>query len=59
MRLTRMNGESFVLVGFEEVHQRGATEVLPQAWWCRVVCEATGQPALAADDEVESVSAVF
>jgi hypothetical protein len=59
MRLTRMRGESFVIVGFEEVHQRKTSDVFPQAWWCRVVCEATGQSALADDAEVESVSSVF
>ena len=59
MRLTRMRGESFVLVGFEEVHQRRTSDVFPQAWWCRVVCEATGESALADDAEVESVSSVF
>ena len=59
MRLTRMRGESFVLVGFEEVQQRRTTDVFPQAWWCRVVCEATGESALADDAEVESVSSAF
>jgi hypothetical protein len=59
MRLTRMRGESFVLVGFEEVHQRKTSDVFPQAWWCRVVCEATGRSALADDAEVESVSSVL
>ena len=59
MRMTRMRGESFVLVGFEEVQQRRTSDVFPQAWWCRVVCEATGESALADDAEVESVSSVF
>ena len=59
MRLTRMRGESFVLVGFEEVQQRRTSDVFPQARWCRVVCEATGESALADDAEVESVSSVF
>jgi hypothetical protein len=59
MHLTRMRGESFVLVGFEEVKQRRIRDVFPQAWWCRVVCEATGESALADDAEVESVSSVF
>ena len=59
MRLTRMRGESFVLVGFEEVQQRRTSDVFPQAWWCRVVCEAIGESALADDAEVESVSSVF
>jgi hypothetical protein len=55
MRLTRLRGESFVLVGFKEVQQRRTSDVFPQAWWCRVVCEATGVSALADDAEVESV----
>jgi hypothetical protein len=59
MRLTRLRGESFVLVGFEEVHHRRTSDVFPQARWCRVVCEATGESALADDAEVESISSVF
>ena len=59
MRLTRVRGESFVLVGLEEVHQRRTSDVFPQAWWCRVVCEATGESALADEAEVERVSSVF
>jgi hypothetical protein len=59
MRLTRMHKDSFVLVGFEEVGQRKLVETFPQAWWCRVVCEVTGQSAAADDAEVEQVASVF
>ncbi|HET7524416.1 MAG TPA: hypothetical protein VFK10_00595 [Burkholderiaceae bacterium] len=59
MRLTRLRGESFVLVGFEEVQERRTRDVFPQALWCHVVCEVTGASALADDAEVESVSSVF
>lgn len=35
-RLTRIRGESFVLVGYESFHARGETKRYRQAWWCRL-----------------------
>lgn len=35
-RLTRIRGESFVLVGYESFHLRGETKRYRQAWWCRL-----------------------
>lgn len=34
--LTRIRGESFVLVGYESFHVRGETKRYAQAWWCRL-----------------------
>jgi hypothetical protein len=59
MRLTRLRGESFVLVGFEEVLQRKDQRCVPAGLVVPRGCEATGVSALADDAEVKSVSSVF
>ena len=35
-RITRLRGDSFVLVGYEQVNARRAGARHPQAWWCRL-----------------------
>jgi hypothetical protein len=48
-RLTRMRGDSFVVVGFEQVDMRSKEGVTryPQAWWCRLPGgPQTAKPAL-------------
>lgn len=57
MRLTRVRGDSFVIVGFEEVWSRRESEVFPQAWWCRVVCQVTGRSAEIEEGEAEDLEA--
>ena len=44
-RLTRMTGDSFVLVGFERISKRrsGDHERYAQAWWCRLPRESAWQ----------------
>lgn len=38
MRLTRLRGDQFILMGFEEVDlRRRQVGVFPQSWWCRIV----------------------
>lgn len=36
-RVTRIEGDSIVIVGQESTGYLGAEPIYPQAWWCRVV----------------------
>jgi hypothetical protein len=63
VRLTRMEGERFVLFGYEEVQRQVRQyETRPQSWLCRVVQPggAVGGEALAAlEDEDEQQLSQF
>lgn len=59
-RLTKLRGEQFILIGFEEVDlRRRQVGVFPQSWWCRIVRdpEATDRfrmPQVALDELEEA-----
>lgn len=42
VRLVKVRGPAFVLIGLEELHSRKETMYFPQAWWCRLVGLQTG-----------------
>jgi hypothetical protein len=39
VRIGKLQGNDFVLLGFEDLSHRKVSAIYPQAWWCRVKVE--------------------
>ncbi len=49
VRIGRLTGNHFVLLGFEDLSYRKVSAVYAQSWWCRVIADR-GSTRLPFDD---------
>ena len=44
VRIGKLTGNDFVLLGFEDLSHRKVSAIYPQAWWCQVAPEMSKRP---------------
>jgi hypothetical protein len=44
VRIGKLTGNDFVLLGFEDLSHRKVSAIYPQAWWCQVAAETSTRP---------------
>ena len=53
VRLGKLTGNDFVLLGLEDLSHRKVSAIYPQAWWCRARLDRSALPAsFDAGDEI-------